>query len=652
MQKGQAISEERLRGDLLLTALSLGLPVAAYNFLLIERKYSVVLGRGAFLQVPLAAWEKVLYALLLPAQIVALILTGAALLRWLLRRLSERPAWTGLAGLAAASAYFATATIQFEVYRYFKDGIDLGLARNLGGGDLGDALDFVKAELVGLLPLVLAALGGGAAWVWVWRRYGARISTRVGASRAGPLASRRGILLGNAVLFVLPGVAAISDPLAHALDHSAAHRIYRLPLAYGSDFDGDGYGLLTRPLDQAPFDGAMYPYALEVPGNGIDENGVGGDLARVLPREPMPAWDAGLLARKSVLIVVLESARNDLLEAEVGGQPAMPHLRDLAGQRLRVISHLGFTAPGICGVLKGAVMPDEPGVSLIDRFHALGYRTGIFSGQPEDFNEIAKETGMDRADVSWDASDFPAERRMYTGSGLNSLVMPGELTVGKFREWIGGLGAAQPFFAYYNIQEMHFPYNSEAIPATLVKEPIPRDEITPENRDWLRRTYCNAAHRADAILKEVLDVLRASGRFEETVVLVVGDHGEELFDDGYLGHGVNISYEQNETICKLVNGAVELPADPIGISDLGRVVHNALLRGPEGRLPLGGRVMALLGGPSSPRQVGLFDASGLRKYDFLRGAWLEQKGPGAPFRRAKADPAVIHAWESYALTPR
>jgi len=632
----------------------LALPVAAYNFLLIERKYPVVMARGAFLQQPLAAWEKALFAIILPLQIVLLVLTATALLRALFRRISPRRAWTGLAGFLAAAAYFVVVTIQFNVYRYFKDGIDVGLAKDLGGGDFGDALAFVKAELVGLLPLVVGALVLGSAWMWAWWRYGARVAARLGASRAGRLlGSPRGIFLANVALVLLPaGALALSDPLSRALNHSEAHRIYRLPLAYGSDFDGDGYGLLTRPFDQSPFDGERFPYALDIPGNGIDENGIGGDLPRAEWREPMGPWDAGQLERRNVLVVVLESARHDLLDTEIDGEPVMPCLKGLPGQRLRAVSHLGFTGPGVCGVLKGSLIIDEPGISLFDRFHALGYATGVFSGQPEDFSGIAAHAGMDHADVRWDAAKFPAEQRMYTGSGLNSLVMPGELAVGKFGEWIGGLDPGQPFFAYLNIQEMHFPYNSGAIPKSLVEHRIPRDQITPENREWLRLTYMNAARRADEMLRNALDDLRERGRFENTLVVVVGDHGEELFEDGYLGHGVNISHEQNETICKIVNGEIDPPAGPIGLSDIGRVIHNALLRTPVGREPLGKRVLAMLGGPFAPRQIGLFDATGLVKYDFVKGQWSRQDHAGAPATGTEPDLDVVHAWESYALSLR
>ncbi len=642
-------ADRRSRGDLLLTSLSLAVPAAVYNLLLIERKYAVLFGRGAFLQEPLALGEKAFYVFVLAAEVVLLVLTATALLRALLRRLVPSRGWTSVAGSLAAAAYFVAVTVEFDVYRYFRDGIDMSLARDLGGGDLGGALSFVTAELLGMLPLVLAALGAAAAWIWAWRRYGARLSGGLGGSRLGSIASRRGILLATLALCALPGVTLLlPDRCARVLGHVQAHRLYRVPLAYGTDFDRDGYGLMTRPVDHAPFDSTRHPYAPDAPQNGIDENGIGGDLPLVAAREAMPGWNAEALRRRNVLVVVLETARRDLLESEVDGEPVMPRLKALPGQRLRIISHLGFTGPAICGILNGTVAQEERGTSLIDRFKALGYATGVFSGQPEDFADIARITGMDRADVRWDAARFPLERRLHTGTELASLVMPGDLVVGKFEEWVQTLGE-RPFFAYLNLQEMHFPYASPGIPVTVRGEPIPRGEITAGNRDWLRRTYFNAARRVDTVLGQALDALRARGLFEDTLVVILGDHGEELFDQGYLGHGVNLTHEQNETFLKLANGAIEAPLGPIGLCDVGRVLFNALLKDPEGRVPLGGPVLALVGTPLTPRQIGLFDERGLRKYDFTSGAWTRERSPGAAPEPMDEDPAVVHAWESYAL---
>lgn len=57
----------------------------------------------------------------------------------------------------------------------------------------------------------------------------------------------------------------------------------------------------------------------------------------------------------------------------------------------------------------------------------------------------------------------------------------------------------------------------------------------------------------------------------------------------------------------------------------------------------------MVGGPASPRQIGIFDEHGLRKYDFIKDAWMREVAPGALPRPMDEDPEVVSAWESYAL---
>jgi len=652
---GQAMDdrEERARiwakGALILTTLTLGLPIYLYNLALVERKYPLLLGKAAFLQEPLPVLDRVLFVVLFGLQVLALVLTATALLKALARRLPWPRLWSRLSGPAVALTYFLVVTVQFEVYRYFRDGIDLAQAKDLGGGSLGDALAFVKTELMGLLPVVVAGLGAGLVWAFVYRRYGVALCGALGRTRVCRWLTRpAGLVTLNAAMLLAPvAIVAFSWPLDRALERTLAYRVYRTPLAWATDFDGDGHGLLTRPFDNAPFDASRYPYAVDVPGNGVDEDGIGGALDVAAWTGPMGPWDAARLAPRNVLVVVLETARHDLLDAEVDGQPVMPRLRGIPGRQLPMISHVGFTQPAICAIFNGTLVAEEPGTSLIDRFQTLGYQTGVFSGQPEDFSDIAHYTHMDRADVRWDAARFPADERMYTGTTLASLMIPGRLVAPKFAEWVNGLDPARPFFAYFNIQEMHFPYNSPTIPKTIIERRIPRSEITAENRDWLVQTYRNAAREADTVFGLVVDALQARGLLERTLIVVVGDHGEELFDHGFLGHGIDISYEQNETLCKVIHGDVGPVSGPVGLDEVTRLIWNALVKDPQDRVPLEGRVLCLLGGAHNPRQVGLFDDTGLRKYDFTRGAWTWQGAPGAASLAIDEDLEVIHAWESY-----
>ena len=325
----------------------------------------------------------------------------------------------------------------------------------------------------------------------------------------------------------------------------------------------------------------------------MDEDGIAGDPPKVVWRRRSAPWEASQLERKNVVLLVLESARYDLLDAQVDGTPVMPVLSSLPGERLLMFSHAGYTVPSLCAIFNGTVDEREAGISLVDRFRELGYQTAVFSGQYEGFGDISARTHMNRADVFVDASSFPREQRMYPSTAASALSVPAPLVTERFRQWFRSIDHQRPFFAYLNWQEMHFPYHYWGAPTPLANPPISRGEIVPEKRDWLMRTYWNAARNLDSVLAGLLAELDQAGARSQTVILVVGDHGEELFEHGYLGHGTSISFEQNATIGKLINSNWKPPRRAFGLSSVSGLIHNALVRRPEDALPVDERLLLL-----------------------------------------------------------
>jgi len=636
-----------------LISLALGLPLALYNVVLVEAKRRVLLGKGPFLrEESLGDWDKAFFLVLFSTEVLVLVVTLAALLATLLKPLlRSRSASAKGSVVLIGMGYFWAVTAQYGVLRYFKDELDLALIRDFGGGDPRAALAFVQNEFAGLLPLVLISLVVMLVGGWLLRRFSYLVRSwlsQLWLTRL--LSSRRGLLITNGVFILSPvAVFVISPQLHYALSSSIAHRLYSAPAAYLTDFDADGYGFMSRPVDFAPFDSSRHPYAVEIPGNGVDENGVGGDLPVATWNRTVIPWDATKLHRKNVLLIVMDSARYDLLEAEVSGVPVMPVLRSLPGQRIAIFSHAGYTVPSSAALLNGTVSEQEKGISLVDRFNALGYRTGVFSSQDEGYGDMAKRAHMDRAEVFFDGRSFPKERRMYASTVASALTVPAPLVNAKFAEWFNSIDHSQPFFAYLNWQEMHFPYHYNGAPTPLLEQPIPRSRIVPANRPWLYRTYLNAARSLDEALDHVVALLDQAGVRQETLMVVVGDHGEELFENGYLGHGINLGYEQNATLCKLINSRWEAPRKPLGLSDVGTLVHNAMARSPQDALPLGDEVLCYVGDAEKPNQIGVVTPEGIVKYDFTKDLWTKQARPGAGFSRSGPAIPVIHLWESYVV---
>ena len=56
--------------------------------------------------------------------------------------------------------------------------------------------------------------------------------------------------------------------------------------------------------------------------------------------------------------------------------------------------------------------------------------------------------------------------------------------------------------------------------------------------------YRNAVHFADGVAGGIVDALRASGAYDDTVLIVTGDHGEEFRETGFFGHTSNFTDKQ------------------------------------------------------------------------------------------------------------
>ena len=257
-----------------------------------------------------------------------------------------------------------------------------------------------------------------------------------------------------------------------------------------TDFDRDGYSYFSYPIDRQPFDGARHPFALDVPGNGVDEDGYGGDFtfAGAPAPQPTPAI-AG--RRPHVILIVLESTRADSIGRRVDGRPVTPTLDAMAAHGSaapRAYSHVGFTTNSLQSLFTGALAPVDDRRSLVRDFLANGYRVGTFSGQAEDFGDTARLVGMRRGQIFVDGNMLK-EERAFSFAAQGSVNINGRILLREFDRRLGRREAwARPHFLYFNLQSAHFPYDMPGMDRILPGAPIPRGQISAANREWVAHT--------------------------------------------------------------------------------------------------------------------------------------------------------------------
>jgi len=129
-----------------------------------------------------------------------------------------------------------------------------------------------------------------------------------------------------------------------AFERSLSGRVGYAAWTAALDFDGDGQLGILGGGDCAPFDPTRYAGAIEVAGNGVDEDCDGADLAkepaRLRPRPQISSTPAAyrqrgyerLPLRPTIVLVTIDALGAPRLKA-LGGQTAlMPNLDDLANR--------------------------------------------------------------------------------------------------------------------------------------------------------------------------------------------------------------------------------------------------------------------------------------------------------------------------------
>jgi hypothetical protein len=618
------------------------------ELLLAERKYAIFgggFGQSRTLDTPLETGAFLVGLLLCQ---VVLFLLLYRLMRRLHRKRPDGPLFHFNFAFFVGGGALAILVGKYQALAFFSDAMSFQIIRNLGGGSLADALLYSLSE-AGLMLIV----GGAALVFYAAVRFFLRKRWREAAHWPDHwrLSGRRLALLLGATPLVLFAVNRVDDARA-ALSRFNSVAAFTIMLEQATDFDRDGYSFFSFPLDGQPFDGSRHPYALDIPGDGIDQDGLGGDFV-LSEGAPAPARAVIAGRKPNVILIVLESTRADAIGRRVDGRPLTPVLDALAANgsaARRAYSHVGFTTNSLQSLFSGKLAPVDDRQSLVRDFLANGYQVGVFSGQAEDFGDTANLVGLRRGAIFVDGTMLKDERSgAFAAQG--SVNIDGRILLREFDRRLGRPEAWQrPHFLYFNLQSAHFPYFNPGMDRILPGEPIARGDINAGNRDRVARTYLNAIAYNDRLIGALIERLRRLGVLENSIVVVTADHGESLFDDGFLGHGHMLNEQQTRIPFILSAPNVAMPA-VIGLDDMRAIILAAAGAAPAA--PGGRPVFQFLGSLDRPGAIGTIDGAGRRiVFDFFQETlWDSATGrrtlyadlPAGSAERRAAD-ALINEW--------
>jgi arylsulfatase A-like enzyme len=336
----------------------------------------------------------------------------------------------------------------------------------------------------------------------------------------------RALLLGAAI-----GAAVLSVRWKGAPGVTAQGRV--TPTAAGAlraltDVDRDGISSLYGGKDCAPFNPRRSPSAKDVPGNGVDEDCDGQDAAEGAALAPLTTYSGKAPApagkRLNVLLLVIDSLRADHVGLYGYKQATTPHIDEIGKDAwvfTRALSQSSTTSLSMPSVLSGRLPdtmrwnkgpePDSSEVLLPAALQQQGYSTALVINQ-----YMAKHLkGLQRPFQHVDVA--PAAVDWRSGDHLTALA-------------IGAIERAKqqrkPFFVTVHYDDVHHPYRAHqgrSVPSFSGKTP-----------DMGAYDRCIAS--LDNLLRVLTSHLKNGGLWDQTVIIVTADHGEEFKEHGNTIH--------------------------------------------------------------------------------------------------------------------
>ena len=297
--------------------------------------------------------------------------------------------------------------------------------------------------------------------------------------------------------------------------------------------------------------------------------------------------------RPNVVLVVMESvgALNLLTAADGGPSPLYaPNLARLARHGV-LFDSLYVPAPATArshtAIHTGGRILTQGGPRELDyryqgpmlgrSLHQLGYATAAFSSQRTDvegMDALLDQGGYDRFQtIERDVANLNPANLIHSWGARE------EHTVGLIEKWVDQQRAtAQPFYLEYMTAASHHPYGAPAdYPALFAG----KDD---------RSQYLNAIHYTDNAIGQLVAMLARKGLWQDTLLLVTGDHGEAFADRHKLNAlHKNFIYEENVRsflLCLDPRWELDQPLYPARIGANGDIMPTLLayLQAPDSTL--------------------------------------------------------------------
>ncbi len=278
--------------------------------------------------------------------------------------------------------------------------------------------------------------------------------------------------------------------------------------------------------------------------------------------------------RPNVIMIVCDALRCDSLGTYGCTGVQTPVLDELArgGIRFdRAYANASWTKPGFANIFSGMhpsghktylkpdILPDSIR-TLAERMRDAGYYTvgyanninvsgGFNFGQGfDEYHYLAPDYFFHASETSSLLSYYSIlrlirERFLVKTKYPQNYYQEAAVVNREVFDFIDHRSVGSSFFLMIHYMEPHDPYFQHPFNGVGYAR-VDMTDPPPEMADLLRKTYYSEIDYLDARIGELFDHLKQNNRWDNTIVLLTADHGEEFYEHGGWWHGTTLYQEQ------------------------------------------------------------------------------------------------------------
>ncbi len=277
---------------------------------------------------------------------------------------------------------------------------------------------------------------------------------------------------------------------------------------------------------------------------------------------------AGAPRPPDVVLISIDSLRADHVGCYGYARDTSPTLDALAAQGVRfenAVSTTSWTLPSHAamftglydsthGLVDNGLRLADSHATLAERLKAAGYHTAGFFGGPYLHPTFGLAQGFDvyescMTTVPGDLSDQELREESRAHEGRSHADVTGPRTLERVRAWSAELDE-QPVFLFVHLWDVHYDflppaeyverfdpdYAGDLTGADFLGNPRIAPGMPRRDYEHLLALYDAEIRFTDDVIAGIFDALRAAGRFDDALVIVTADHGEEFLEHGAKGH--------------------------------------------------------------------------------------------------------------------